>query len=704
MGSDLLQLLSLLATFMSAVGILVIIYSRDTGGTANRLFILILVLIIGYLVSHGVHFLLMYNNDVTVLDISCHSFLLLIIVALTFFTWNYPVPQKINPATTILILLPSVVLLMLLWNGSIIYESRSHMEMFEAKYTPIYPLYLFWYIYLIGLNIYWTVKKRRVETNEQMRSQLTLFMLGMIITNLVSFVFGLLLPWVLGFYFLVEMSPLAFLAGVILFTAVAIGKYNMFPAALEKVNKFSINKKMFFSSVILVPIIILIVQIPLGRLIFNVETNLELTRYFLISFFVGIIVSLSITFVILQVISNPLNKMKARVNDIERGNYGIEIEYSSNDEIGEVTNAFNKMSRALKKNSEELQRKENRIMLLLNAFENAAAAISILDENYFVIECNQQFCKFVRADENTVIGKPIKELQFINNEKYFDEIINILTKQERFNGEFEFENSNKEKKHLLISATLVKIENKVSSGFLFVELDITDKKKLEEQLAQSEKLAALGKMAAVLAHEIKTPLTSIKLNTDMLSESLELNSEDRSSFNIISKEINRMNNLVKEVLQFSRQMELNYTSSDIKEIIESIIHETHNKTEIKNISVINKTEEQFLEIDTERIKQVLLNMLDNSIEAIKKEGMVEISSSINKEKNEYSIIITDTGYGIKDAQKIFEPFVTTKASGTGLGLAISQKIIEQHKGKLILVSSVPGKTVFEITLPITKIK
>ena len=702
MGSDPIQLLFLVATFLSASGIIIIIYSRDIAGVANRLFVLILALVLAYLISHSVHFLFMYDKDVTVLDISCHSFLLLIIVTLTFFTWNYPKPQKMGTVRAILILFPSLLLLILLWGGGLVNASHAHHGMFEAHYNEKYPLYLFWYLFLILLNIYWVYKKRSSETNQQTRSQLLLFLLGMIITNFTSFIFGLFLPWVVGFYFLVEMSPLAFLIGVILFTAIAIGKYNMFPAALNKVNSFTIKRKMFFSSLIIVPIIILVIQIPLGRLIFDIHTNVELTRYFLISLFVGIIVSISITFIILQVISNPLNRLKERVIEIEKGKYGIQIEYSSNDEIGELSTAFNHMSKTLKENSADLQIKENRISLLLNAFENAAAAIVILDSNYLVIESNNRFCDFVKKNKTDVIGKRILELQFFDNNKYYYDLITSLSKNERYNGELETIDADGERKHLLISATQVIIGEGDFSGYLFVELDITDRKKLERQLAQSEKLAALGKMSAILAHEIKTPLTSIKLNTDMMSESLKMSNEDQSSFNIISKEINRMNNLVKEVLQFSRQIDLNYSYENIGDIIESLLLETHNKTVMKKISVVNKVEAQQLEVDAEKIKQVLLNMIDNSIECMEAGGVIEISTKKILEANKLSIFIKDNGNGVSDGQKIFEPFFTTKASGTGLGLSISQKIIEQHKGVLNLISSKPGETIFEIVLPLTK--
>ncbi|MBK7868693.1 MAG: hypothetical protein IPJ75_17795 [Ignavibacteriales bacterium] len=116
---------------------------------------------------------------------------------------------------------------------------------------------------------------------------------------------------------------------------------------------------------------------------------------------------------------------------------------------------------------------------------------------------------------------------------------------------------------------------------MFVGLDITKQKKLERELAQSEKLAALGKMSTVLAHEIKTPLTSIKLNVEMLLESLVLSQEDNSSIRIIQKEINRMNGLVNDVLQLSRVYVLNYSSVMMNRFTENIIEEVRNKVQQK---------------------------------------------------------------------------------------------------------------------------
>lgn len=705
---DITQILFLLSTFLAAIGLIIIIYSRDSQNITSRLFILILFLVIGYLISHGFHFLLMPSHDVTILDISCHSFLFMILITLTFFTWNFPPriaerggqeSQKIGFIRFSFILLPSLLLLFALWSGNLVHESHADAGKFIADYGSLYPLFLIWYLILLFLNVFWLLKKHETESNLQLKRQILLFLVGLIITNLASFFFGLFLPWILGFYYLVEISPLAFLIGVILFTTVAVGKYDMFPATLEKVRSFSINRKIFLSALVIVPIVILLIQIPIGKTLFGINTSSELTRFFLISLFGGIIVSVSMSFIILKVISNPINNLKTKALEIQKGNYGINVDFSSNDEIGELAEAFNNMSRTLEMDLYELKNREERISLLLNAFERSLAAIAVVNSDFKIIEVNTKFCEIVEKNKGAIINHSLKKLQFGDeNSAEFEKIISALQKENKFNGEIILNPRTEKTKYLLISVTPTIIREDELCGYLFVEVDITDRKKLEDQLLKAEKLAALGEMAAVLAHEVKTPLTSIKMNTDILLETLNLHDEDKIPFTIIQKEIVRLNNLVKDVLQFSRQMELIYSEFYLKDLLENIHIQVQNKLQLKNAALRIKPNNFKIRADIEKLKQVFLNLIDNSIEAIESNGEITISAD-EIDENKIAIQITDNGKSIQQPEKIFEPFFTTKASGTGLGLAISQKIIEQHKGSIKLISSKPGKTIFEIVLP-----
>lgn len=695
---DLTQTIFLASTLLAAIGLIVIIYSRNRESVKSRLFILILLLVIGYLISHAFHFLIMHSSNVTILDNSCHSFLLMIIVAVTFFTWNFPEPRRIGVIKSMLIIIPSVILLGLLWTGYFIEESHAHEHSFTVKYSSLYPVFLLWYALLVAINFYWLIKRYNTEENSIQKKQILLLFLGLIITNLASFIFGLFLPWYLGFYYLVEISPLSFLAGVILFTTVAVNRYDMFRASMQRIHNFSISKKIILSASVLVPIIILLVQVPLMRFIFQPESNRELYRLFIISVFGGVVVSIIIAFVIVKIISNPLKMLKNKAHEIEKGSYGIKIEFSSNDEFGELTEAFNNMSETLKNNSSELRSKEERISLLLNAFEESSAAIAIVNEDFRIIEANHQFCQIVKSNRNDVINEYLADVQFKGElNEYFSMIKNELQLYSKFRGELSYDD-----KILLIYVTPSSTGSKFN-GYLFIEVDRTEQKKLEEQLVKSEKFAALGKMAAVLAHEIKTPLTSIKMNTDIIAEELKLNKEEKENIAIIQTEINRLNNLVKDVLQFSRQMELDVSEFNLFDLVEKIKHQLNSKLKSKNISLLNNLGKIDLMADRQRLTQVFLNLIDNSIEAISNNGKIELKSFIDEDKNNFQILIIDSGTGISDDIKVFEPFYTTKTSGTGLGLSITQKIIEQHKGKINLVSSKPGETVFEIMLPLNEL-
>jgi signal transduction histidine kinase len=229
--------------------------------------------------------------------------------------------------------------------------------------------------------------------------------------------------------------------------------------------------------------------------------------------------------------------------------------------------------------------------------------------------------------------------------------------------------------------------------------EIKQRKLAEEALRKTERLVTIGRMSAVLAHEIRNPLNSIKINSDILSESLDLPENKIRRLQIIRKEVNRLNKLVRDVLQFSRQSELVYTEFNINHLIENISSQFKPLFDEKKISFVNNMDSFLIKGDYEKLKQVFLNLILNSIEAIKDKGVVEIYSE-RSNKTSVNILLKDNGNGMENSGKLFEPFFTTKSQGTGLGLSISQHIVEQHLGTLKLLSSKKGETIFCITLPL----
>lgn len=695
--SDFWDYIFIATSIISALGLIFIIYSTSEGTISSRLFILILFLVVGYLFSHAVHFLIVNSSDVTVFDRSCHSFLLLIVLALAFFSYYFPDDKKMNLSLKLILIIPSIVLLILLWKGDVIVESHAHHPMYEAHYSSIYPSFLVWYLFLLGLSVFILTKKIFSLEYREKRLQILSIMFGLILSNFVAFIFGLFLPWYLGFYYLVEISQLAFLVGVVSMTVIALGKFNMFPVVTEKLQSFSVTKKLFYSAVIIVPIIILMIIIPLTRIIFDVKSLQELQRHFIVEIFSGVLVSISMAYIITRFIAIPLNKLKHIAQEIQKGNYGLRVNINSNDEFGELAETFNNMSKKLKQDDIKLAENKERISLLLNAFEKSLAAIAIVDTNFKIIEANTQFYNILEKSKENLRHSSIDVLQFYKSSELFKKIIEEVNTKNVFIGEIKIELENKKSKDFLLSVTKIYSPKSELKGYLFVEIDITDKKKLEAEILRSEKLAALGKMSAILAHEIKTPLTSIKMNVDILSQTLNLNDDDKECLEIIKKETNRLTQLVKEVLQFSKTSELNLSKVNLKLFSEEIFQLTKAQNLHKQITFINETDDVEIFVDSDKFKQVLLNLVQNSIDAIVNEGIIHLSSQVNED--EILIYVKDNGNGIEETDKIFDPFFTTKPSGTGLGLSVSQKIIEQHNGALRLVSSKAGETIFEIKLP-----
>ena len=234
-------------------------------------------------------------------------------------------------------------------------------------------------------------------------------------------------------------------------------------------------------------------------------------------------------------------------------------------------------------------------------------------------------------------------------------------------------------------------------------------KKLQQtqlQLIQSERLASIGKMAGAVAHEVNNPLEAIKSRVQLLQEELSErgnNNEFINDLNVIDEQVNRVANITKNLLEFSRIKIKRRSRDDINHILKNVINlEKYGlkSAGIKmNYNFDNKIPETL--IDTEGIQQVFLNIIRNSKDAMDDGGELKITT-LFKEREKVIINFKDTGMGIdsKDKRKIFDPFFTTKPDGTGLGLSICQSIIQQHNGS-IKIDSFPGEgTEVKIELPI----
>lgn len=232
----------------------------------------------------------------------------------------------------------------------------------------------------------------------------------------------------------------------------------------------------------------------------------------------------------------------------------------------------------------------------------------------------------------------------------------------------------------------------------------------QKKLIQAEKLASIGRIAAGIAHEIRNPLTSVKLNIQKVMESDRMERMEKEHLEISQEGIGHIENFVKELLNFTRVPQLNCARFSVDQILDESLKMIAGSLEKKNVQLSKDYEEGIPEIwvDADRMRQVFLNILRNAFEAVDEGGQIGISLSCQGDEAGRSIRIEifDDGQGIpeKDWEAVFEPFFTTKTSGIGLGLANARKIVEQHGGSIRIKEKVGKGACFEILIPCREAK
>ncbi len=238
----------------------------------------------------------------------------------------------------------------------------------------------------------------------------------------------------------------------------------------------------------------------------------------------------------------------------------------------------------------------------------------------------------------------------------------------------------------------------VLAGHLAVAIEncqlLEEKVKLERELAERERLASLGQMAATVAHEIKNPLSAIKSIAQVMREDQQVGEEYGRDLDLITGEVDRLSRTVSQLLSFSRPAVVAGDSATLSEIIESVLALTQSEADERAVKISSDLRADPA-LDGERaaaLKEVLLNLVLNALQAIKRDGEVKIecASNSNGGSNQLNIAVTDNGIGVPPSmqEKIFEPFFTTKQRGTGLGLAIVARRVRELGGTITLASPV----------------
>ena len=412
-----------------------------------------------------------------------------------------------------------------------------------------------------------------------------------------------------------------------------------------------------------------------------------------------------------KVISVPIGNLAEAMNKIAHGNLDFQIEATTDDEMGGLVKSFNKMTADLKVSKEqiesanrdlrdtnrELDQRRSYMEIVLN---NIGAGVFSVNRDGILTTFNKSAEKIFTISVRDAIGRPYQEvfsahpLRALHNFIHSITISGIGPVVRQMSLDFAARTS-----YILVRSNILRDEAGDYLGIVLVAEDVT-----ELQLAQ--RAYAWKEVARRIAHEVKNPLTPIKLSAQRLRKKYmpQVNADDKifdECTRTIINQVDELKSLVNEFSNFARMPTTKPVPNDIHEIIDEVLflyREAHKRI---TFTIQKDAAVPRLNLDRDQIKRVLINIFDNAIHAIEHDGMIMVTTAYNKTLEMVTIEIADTGCGIPldIRHKLFEPYFSTKKGGTGLGLAIVNTIISDHNGYIRVRDNEPAGTRFIIELP-----
>ena len=340
--------------------------------------------------------------------------------------------------------------------------------------------------------------------------------------------------------------------------------------------------------------------------------------------------------------------------------------------------------------------------LLISVLDSVSEGVLLIDDEKRIFKCNDPAGRFLMISPMDIRGRKLLDLPFWVRELSFkwDEMI----------------------RRALVSDTLVRSEDTVmiagalrtirSTSFPIVDSNgrngragvVFEEMKPDLSLnARSggfDGLVELGKMAAGLSHEIKTPLSSIKMNLDFLDDVADLSPSRKRLLAIVRKEVGRLSEMIDEVLQLASPAGEKNGPAKVSKIVDDLEILFTPLLAKKNITLHKNVEDTEIIADAMRLESAFSQLLENAIDAVDAGGRIEFFSETDRANGKFSVFIADNGSGISNPEEIFRPFFSTKKKGTGLGLAVAREILRKSGGDIELVSGEPGNTKFRVSFEI----
>ncbi len=419
----------------------------------------------------------------------------------------------------------------------------------------------------------------------------------------------------------------------------------------------------------------------------------------------------------------PIRRLAAGARRISKGDFSPVADISAQDEFGLLAGEFNRMAKSLAGREEEQARHQEQLervnrdlrqssidlelMKLYNEniIRSVHNAIVVTDVHGIITTMNPPAEKLWELHPDKTIGHKLSELPIAQAlSRLTDGWEKVLLGQERLLFESVEFIAIPSRNHVLVDLYVSPLVGKDGNtqGALLVGEDVTEKVRTKQALLQSERLATIGRMSALVAHEIRNPLSSIGLNAELLEEELPSKSkEPRKILRCIAREIEHFTEITDGYLKFARLPKPNLATENLNELLSSLLNFV--KGEFRGAGIEVKyhpdTKVALVRADEGQLRQAFLNLWRNSIESMPEGGTLTIRTE--HVAGLVRVRIADTGEGIDNAclDRIFDPFFSTREGGTGLGLSLTQQIVAEHGGNITCESSPGQGTCFVVELP-----
>lgn len=435
-----------------------------------------------------------------------------------------------------------------------------------------------------------------------------------------------------------------------------------------------------------------------------------------------------IGFYLARGVTAPLKSLSEAAMSVARGDLNVHINIKpANDEVGQLVTSFNNMTRDLRNSKNELEKANKELsesnlelhhwgQYIETVLDNAAGGVISIDKSGRLTTINNSAAKMFGLDANEAKGRNYRKLFDPNFLALSRKMIRDITESGDKTLEREIDLVlNGERRTLKLNMSVLQDRDGKYIGMVFMFDDLTD-------VIAARRAATLREMARVIAHEIKNPLTPIQLNVQRMRRKFEANAEDfpkvfDDATNTIIQEVEELKSLVEKFTKAAKLSDIKSSDMALANVkvfepnpepsmLHDVVFEIVKLYKDTRQGITLKTElnpaVHLVEIDAEQMRRVLINLMENAIEAMNGQGEITIRTKLPANGKKVILEVADTGYGVSAEMKkrVFHPYFSTKPDGAGLGLAIVNRVIEDHGGVITIKDNKPHGSVFTIELPL----